>query len=143
MGSSHWRDDELIARLYGLGPEDGHLEECGDCAARYAGILATRERVLRLPDLSREFTDRQRRAIRKAAETPKGRPAWFGSVSATAALMLAAVMVYRPAPKIEPVPLSPEPTVIEAELISEVFALAGSSEPVAAAPIRYLFEGKQ
>jgi hypothetical protein len=57
---------------------------------------------------------------------------------ATAAVLLLAVVLYRPAPAPkESGPLS------DAEFFAEVYSLARSSEPVAAEPMHALFEEEQ
>ena len=140
MGSRHWDDHELIERLYGLGPEDGHLEECEHCAGRFGALVSAREQVLAPPSVSEELMTRQRLAIRRSLETPARNRRWlsYGSVVATAAVLVLAVLLYRPAPA---------PTVSEslsdAEFFAEVYSLARSSEPVAAEPIHALFEEEQ
>jgi hypothetical protein len=140
MGSRHWDDHELIERLYGLGPEDGHLDECEDCAGRFGALISAREQILAPPSVSEELMARQRLAIRRSLESPGRNYRWipYGSVVATAAVLLLAVVLYRPAPapKVSG-PLS------DAEFFAEVYSLARSSEPVAAEPMHALFEEEQ
>jgi|WetSurMetagenome_2_1015567.scaffolds.fasta_scaffold371711_2 hypothetical protein len=140
MGSRHWDDHELIGRLYGLGPEDGHLEECEHCAGRWSALVRAREQVLALPSVSEELMARQRLAIRRSLETPARNRRWlsYGSVVATAAVLVLAVLLYRPAPA----PKVSE-SLSDAEFFAEVYSLARSSEPVAAEPIHALFEEEQ
>ncbi len=57
---------------------------------------------------------------------------------ATAAIILLAVLLYRPAPAPQPAPVSSD-----AELFSEVYSMVQSSEPKAAEPIHALFEVQQ
>ena len=47
--SEHWDDDALIRRLYGIGPQDGHLDECLECAQRWEAMSAVRKGVLEPP----------------------------------------------------------------------------------------------
>ncbi len=140
MGSRHWDDHELIERLYGLGPVDGHLDECEHCAGRMSALVSAREQVLAPPSVSEELMTRQRLAIRRSLETPGGNYRWipYGSAVAIAAVLLLAVLLYRPAPapKVSG-PLS------DAEFFAEVYSLARSSEPVAAEPMHALFEEEQ
>jgi hypothetical protein len=135
--SEHWSDDELIGRCYGVGPEDGHLEGCAECAERWRALVAVRERVVQQPSLPEEFLAGQRRAISQRLESPaRSRVSLpFASAIATAAVLLVAVLLYRPAPAPQPVP-----TPTDAEFFSEVYSLAQSSEPQAAEPIHALFE---
>jgi hypothetical protein len=137
MGTRHWDDDELIERLYGLGPEDGHLDECEHCAGRMSALLGAREQVLAPPSVSEEWMARQRLAIRRSLDTPGRNRRWlpYGSAVATAAVLLLAVLLYRPAP-------APKPPS-DAEIFADVYSLANSSEPLAAEPMHALFEEGQ
>jgi anti-sigma factor RsiW len=140
MGSRHWDDQELIERLYGLGPVDGHLDECEHCAGRFGALVSAREQVLAPPSVSEELMTRQRLAIRRSLETPGRNRRWlpYGSAVATAAVLLLAVLLYRPAP-----PPKASGTLSDAEFFAEVYSLAKSSEPVAAEPMHALFEEEQ
>ena len=140
MGSRHWDAHELIERLYGLGPEDGHLDECEHCAGRMSALVAAREHVLAPPSVSEELMVRQRLAIRRSLETPAMNRRWLPYVSAmaTTAVLLVAVLLYRPAPAPK---ASGRPS--DAEFFAEVYSLARSSEPAAAEPIHALFEEEQ
>ena len=140
MGSRHWNDHELIERLYGLGPEDGHLDECERCAGRWSALVSAREQALAPSCVSEELLARQRLAILRSLETPGIHRRWlpFGSAVATAAVLLLAVLLYRPAPA----PKASESSS-DAEFFAEVYSLARSSEPVAAEPMHALFEEEQ
>lgn len=137
MGARHWDDHELIERLYGLGPEDGHLDECEHCTGRMRSLLTAREHVLAPPSVSEEWMARQRLAIRRSMDTPGRNRRWlpYGSAVATAAVLLLAVLLYRPAP-------APKPPS-DAEIFADVYSLASSSEPLAAEPMHALFEEGQ
>src|SRR5271154_1481571 len=67
MKTQHWMDEQLIAHLYGVGPEDGHLTECAACRLRAMEMQASRQsfEALRGADaeVTFEFLARQRRAI--------------------------------------------------------------------------------
>ena len=139
MSVRHWTDDELIGRLYGLGPGDGHLAECKECAGRWRALEATRRLVLDPPPASEEFLAGQRRAIYGRLEYPVRRPGWLQlapAVAATAAVVVLAVVLHRPAP-------APEPGLSDAELFAEVYAMVQSDESVAVQPIRAMFEVEQ
>jgi hypothetical protein len=41
--SGHWTDDQLIASLYDVGPEDGHLGGCAKCQSRLSAMRASRQ----------------------------------------------------------------------------------------------------
>jgi hypothetical protein len=135
--AKHWSDDELIARLYGVGPQDGHLDGCAECADRWRALAAARARVVQPPALPEEFVAGQRRAVYQRLGSPARSRGLlpFASAMATAAIILLAVLLYRPAP-------APQPAVVasDAELYSDVYSMVQSSEPKAAEPIHALFE---
>lgn len=140
MKQRHWNDDELIARLYGVGPPDGHLEECEDCAGRWRRLLAARQRLLRPPEVSEKRMALLRHAINRRIEEPaeNWRPAFAGAL-ATVALLFLALLLSRPAPSPEPLmAVSSAPS--EAELFAEIYDTAETAEPAAVAPIHSLFE---
>jgi len=135
--AKHWSDDELIARLYGVGRQDGHLDGCAECADRWKALAAARARVVQPPALPEGFVAGQRRAIYRRLESREPSRALlpYASAMATAALIFLAVLLYRPAP-------APHPALVssDAELYSEVYSMVQSSEPKAAEPIHALFE---
>ncbi len=144
MPARHWTDDELIARLYGVGPEDGHLEECGECAARWRRFVAVRERALVEPEVSQEFLTAQRRRIYERIEAPRHvfwKPALGVPIAATA-MILAALLLSGPKP-------SPQPTLAssdrpkDAELFADIYDTLESAELQALSPVQGLFEEKQ
>ena len=140
MKARHWGDDELIERLYGLGPADGHLEECGLCASRWRDLLASREQVLQPAPVSEELLVHQRDAVQQACGRPVRSYWWlpYAYASATAAVLLLAVLLYRPAPVPEPARVSSD-----TELLADVYSVLMRSEPLAAEPIHALFEVEQ
>ncbi len=137
--AEHWNDDELMERLYGLGPEDGHLRECAACGARWRALLQARGRVLEPPPIAEELLAAQRRAIYTRLEQPVSRRGWFSfapAAVATAAVLLLAVLLRGPAPR-----TNSEPS--DTELFADVFVLAQGTEPQAVEPIHALFEVDQ
>ena len=136
MGAKHWSDEEILAGLYGAGPVDGHPNECADCRRRWEW-MGRRQEGLRLaePDLSEAFLAFQRRAIMARTEG-SSRSSGLQVVPWVAAvvLLLLAILVHRPAPK-----LQPTPEVSDAQLFEDVFSIVSSSEPRAVEPVRSLF----
>lgn len=140
MTQRHWSDDELIARLYGAGPEDGHLEECIECARRWQNLLTARERFLAEPDVHPAFFEAQRARFRARLERPQAPGSWrltAAPVAATAAMLILALLLSRPAPAPQPNMASTDPHVF-----AEVYSLV-ESEPEAVTPIYALFEVEQ
>jgi hypothetical protein len=140
MSGKHWDDDALIGRLYGVGPDDGHLGDCAECAQRWQTLLARRESVLAQPGLPEELMDRQRREVYQRLESSAKRRWWlpFAPVAATAGVVLLAVVLFRSGP-------APPPVVSSADsgLYTEVYSLVQTSEPQAVEPIHALFEEGQ
>src|SRR5436309_7674721 len=71
MGARHWSDEDILAGLYGVGPMDGHSNDCADCRRRWE-LMRRRQEELRLaePNLSGAFLASQRRAIMARTEAP-------------------------------------------------------------------------
>ena len=144
MTRKHWSDDELIARLYGIGPSGMHLEECAECAGRWRQLLAARKRVIAEPAVPEDRMAALRRATLARMEQP-ARHAWrpgFAGALASLALLLLALVLSRPAP-------GPQPTMAvsggppESELFAEIYTTVETTEPAAVTPIRSLFEEEQ
>jgi len=137
MGAEHWSDEEILAGLYGAGPVDGHPDECADCRQRWE-LMRRRQEGLRLaePNLSGAFLASQRRAIMARTEGRSRSSGlqlvpWLGAV----VLLLLAILVNRPASK-----LQPAPEVSDAQLFEDVFSTVSRSEPRAVETVRSLFQ---
>ncbi|MCL6544297.1 MAG: hypothetical protein K6T61_03650 [Bryobacteraceae bacterium] len=141
MALRHWTDDELIAHLYEMGPEDGHLEACAECAARWQQLLARREELRAPLPLDEVQLFRQRQAVYEAAQArPARRWVHYGlAAAASAAVFAIALSVSRLAGPPAPVTEGP-PAISDSELLADVYSLVHSSEPAALEPVRALFE---
>ena len=141
MAPKHWTDDELIAHLYEMGPEDGHLEVCAECAARWRQLLARREQLRAPLTLDEAQLFRQRQAVYEAAQQPRARRwAPYGlAAAASVAVFAIALSVSRLAGPPAPVTEAPQ-TISDSELLADVYSLVHSSEPAALEPVRALFE---
>lgn len=140
MADRHWSDDEMIARLYEVGPEGLHLQECESCAQRWQRLAAARAQILRAPAVSEGFLAAQRRAIYgRLDRTPERSPGWrLAPGLALAFMLLLAVLLVRPAPE-------PETSLAssDAQFFTEVYSVVQSTEPRAAGPLHGLFEVQQ
>ena len=137
MAGRHWSDEDLLARLYGIGPQDGHLDTCESCRGRWEKLQLRRERLLAMESqVPQDFLAAQRRSIYERLEQ---KPRWFHLelVPSLAALLLALVILsmFRPAPQRHPVGTASDDIVFE-----EAFEIATSTEPSAVEPVRSLFE---
>ena len=141
MSAQHWSDDELMARLYGVGPNNGHLEECAECAEKWRSLQAARAWMLEQQPqpVSEEFLARQRAEISQRLEGARATRKWFVLAPAglAVAVVVLAVVLYRPGPV--PVPDAGTP---DADFYAEVYSLALSEEPEALGPMHALFEAE-
>src|SRR4051812_536649 len=145
--SGHWTDDELIQHLYGVGPGDGHVDECRERQARLSAAEIQRRGLETGPNApgpeegSYDFVMAQRgRIFFKLSQPAK---LWAGiSVSrwapATAALLVLAggVVVYDQRSR----HVTVNRHVSDAQLAQDVSCMATDSEPSSTAPLRALFE---
>lgn len=137
MYDKHWSDEEMVARLCGVGPENDHLSMCDSCARRWDAIRCRYE-SLRPPriEVSREFLAAQRRAVH-ARLREKRHPFPRVLVPVIVTLLLAAiVIVYKPAHEQPPA----KTTISDSQLFEDVFSRISDPAPRSVGPIRSLFE---
>jgi predicted anti-sigma-YlaC factor YlaD len=140
MADRHWSDEDLLAWLYGIGPQDGHLDLCESCRGRWEELQLRRARLLaREPWVPQDLLAAQRRSIYERLERKQH---WLHLqlVHALAALLLVFVIltVFRPVPRRQPVDTASDDRVFE-----DVFEIATSTEPSAVEPVQSLFEVQQ
>ena len=140
MADTHWGDDDFLARLYGIGPEDAHLGTCEECRARWESLQLRREQLCSPESqVSQEFLARQRRSIYERLEGKSRRfhlrPA---PTLATLLLILVIATLFRPSLQREPMD-----TISDVGVFEEAFEIASSSEPSAIEPVQSLFEVRQ
>ena len=136
--SGHWTDDQLIEHLYGVGPEDGHLQICGECQARLSAAQSVRLRLE--TDLASDsepagydFLMAQRRRIYARLNEPA--KSWTGRWAPALAMLVAlagGLVIYDHGFRQE--------RVSDAQLAREVSCMASDSEPPSTAPLHALFE---
>ena len=138
MHDRHWTDDELVARLYGIGPENNHLDMCLSCTRRFEAIRQKHRSMCPAEvDLSEEQLAAQRRAIyAQLGEQRRSFPRVLVPVLATL-LLASAIIVYRPARTHVPPPAD---HVSDSQLFEDVFRSVSDPAPSAVGPIRSLFE---
>jgi hypothetical protein len=142
--SGHWTDDEFIGHLYGLGPGDGHLERCGECAARWAVLEKRRQGIVAAAAAEQEeagygFLAEQRRAIYNKVSAPGSQAVgslrcWV-SAAATVLVLGGSVFFYE-----QRQAQVGESHVTDAQLAQDVSLMSLDSEPLATAPLQALFE---
>ena len=135
--STHWTDEQILDRLYGLAEDDGHLAECASCRARWEQA-ALRRPVLQSVDPEPAFLALQRRQIYDHVESGRGHFSLkMVSAMAAAGALAMALIVYSPAP---PARKPAQIQISDAQLHSDIYLMMASSEPKAAEPVRELFE---
>lgn len=138
----HWTEDELLAHLYGIGPEDGHIENCGECASRLRVMEQTRAMHEATGADSAEpgfdFLAAQRRKIYQRLAAPRHSFLWrFGPALAASLVLvlgLAIVDSQRQSQNVN------APALTDTQLVEYVGSAAMNSEPAPAAPIEGLFQ---
>lgn len=141
MARKHYSDDELIARLYELGPEDGHLVECDKCNGRWRELLARRDQLRATVAPDEAELARQRQAVLEAISRP-ARRRWlpYAMAAGAAAAVVLAVSLSIPKPGGQPPSPKTPPGLSDADLLAEVYTLVYHPEPAGLEPVRALFE---
>ena len=142
MGNKHYTDEELIERLYGLDRNCGHLDICQDCRSRLATMEQRRSLVAsHEPNVTPAFLAEQRHAVWARIEKPASSQVFVRAASAFAAMAVLVVgfLVYHPASP-PPAQTSAMPAVTDEQLYAEISTIVDTPEPLAATPIRGLFE---
>ncbi len=139
--SRHWTDDQLITHLYGVGPEDGHVAGCLECASRLSS-LQNRQEVLRSgEEPSHELLAAQRRRIYAKLTQPA--PWWsahhlrrWASAGAAALVLGGGVLYYEEYRQQQ----DRNHMISDDQLAQDVSDLSGNSEAQPTAPLQALFE---
>jgi predicted anti-sigma-YlaC factor YlaD len=132
MGASHWTEDDLLNRLYGL-PNAGedHLAACPECRARLEELRVRRQAMTQPPDVPHDFLAAQRRAIYSRLEHSRNPLLKWGPAFAATVVLATGFLAYRH----EPTPVKSDEAVI-----AEIYSMEQSAEPAVAQPIQALFE---
>ncbi len=136
MNGGHWSEQNFIDHLYGIGPDDGHLDVCADCRGQWTQLQLRREPVLEQPEVPSEILAKQRRNIYRQLGRNTDRAKGMMPAFAAVLLLLLGFFFMRPGST----PSSPSAPVTDAELFSDIYALEQTSEPGVAKPMRALFE---
>ena len=142
--SGHWTDEQLIAHLYGVGPEDQHINHCDRCQARLSTVQSQRQAVemdSSAGGVSIDFLAAQRRKIYQKITEPVY---WWSRLqlrrwaSAAAGLVVlgGGLLLVENNRGNHAVPNS----ISDAQLAQDVSRMAEDPEPPATAPLQALFE---
>jgi anti-sigma-K factor RskA len=142
--SGHWTDEQLIASLYGIGPENNHLNECVQCRERLSVLSANRQALEREGDSDREvsfaFLAAQRRKIYARLSEP-ARPwqrlsVWRWASAAMTVLVLGSGFAMFEQHQHE----SAKSQISDAQLAQEMSRMSQDLEAQPTAPLQGLFE---
>ncbi len=146
MANQHYSDEELIGRLYGLDPGDGHLDVCLECRSRL-GAMKERQSLVTShePHISKGFLAEQRHAVWARIEKPAAPHMFWKAASAFAgmAVLVIGFLAYQPMNTPTAQPAAATATVSDAQLYADISTVVETPEPLAATPIRGLFEEKE
>jgi hypothetical protein len=141
MRDNHWThrthrtDEELMLRLFDVTPEDEHLAACPDCSRRWESIRLRYENRLRTTEVSEKRLAVQRANVLALVQggSWKFRLIAVPALAAFAMLLLAAVIVFKPA--------SPTAAaIVEDSVVEDIYHMSFSDEPEAIGPVQALFE---
>lgn len=141
--SGHWTDQQLIASLYGVGPEDDHLGACSPCQIRLTELRTHREGLERMqPDEpGTTILATQRRQIYARIAQPVRW--WSGthmrrwaSAFATLLVLGGGLMVFEAHHERQLI----NPQISDAQLADQVSGMIQTSEPQSTAPLQELFD---
>jgi hypothetical protein len=142
MTAKHWTEEELLAHLYGVGPEDGHLSDCSECGSRLNRMrLArhTRETCYNTQDdVSFEFLAAQRRQIYGRMSQPGATLIRRLAPVLAASVVLAGGLVFMETQGRHESPVQVKAS--DTQLVEDVGRMAMDPEPSPTAPLQALFE---
>jgi hypothetical protein len=136
--NKHLTSDELVDRLYGVGTDDHHLDECAECSGRLRRLSEQKAMAAEAEPASYEFLAAQRRNIyARMGEKPQVRMKWVPAMAAAVCLLAVGVFVSHPAVQVA------KPEIVDPQLFADVYSMEQSMEPLAAKPIEGLFDQDQ
>ena len=141
MNGKHWSEDELLDRLYGVGPDDDHLSVCAECDERLQALAARRRVVVSNEEctVAPALLLRQRVAVMERIERPgSSLVSWRAATAFTCAIAIVLIFaVYQPQ---RPKAVVTQTASSDAQFFSEIYSEVEQIEPRAAKPMRRLFE---
>jgi hypothetical protein len=140
MTPRHWTEDELIAHLYGVGPEDGHLHECAECGTRLEQMQAARQNYESLQtedEVTFDFLAAQRRRIYERLFKPGSKLVRRFAPALAASLVVAGGLLFY---QQEQSQTQPVVKASDSQLVEDVGRVAMNPEPAPTAPLQALFE---
>ncbi len=147
----HWTDDQLIAHLYGVGPDNQqHLNVCGDCKTRLSRMQSVRQNWT-AEEVSPDLLAAQRRSIygRLTKSETWFAETWFAETwfaalhwrrwasAGAVSLLLGAGVVWYQEHETQQIY---DDTLSDAQLAQDVSTMAQNTEAQPTAPLQALFE---
>ena len=142
--SGHWTDEQLIASLYGAGPENSHLDECAECRVRLSVLSANWQLLQReansSDDVDLTFLAAQRRTIYARLSEPV-HPWWrvsarcWASAGATLLVLGGGFAMFEQHQR-----QSVENKISDVQLAQEMSRMSQDLEAQPVAPLQGLFE---
>lgn len=140
----HWTDEQIIDHIYGVGPADGHMDACRECAARLTALqhhrLFVDSAMLSQEALREDFVAAQRRAIYTKISQPQ--TLWnlltlrrLASGAVTVIVLAGGFLFYQERQASDVA----KSQVSDAQLAQEVSQMAFDGEPQSTAPLKALF----
>ena len=138
QSAAHWTDEELIDHLYGVGPVDGHLDQCEHCHSRLSAMEGRRQEFSIEETVSDSFLAAQRRAIYARLSEPHR---WWQDIPARrwAAVVTMVAVMAGSAALFEGHRRELAASRADAQLAQDVSQMSAESEPQATAPLQGLF----
>jgi predicted anti-sigma-YlaC factor YlaD len=143
--SGHWTDEQLIEHLYGIGPEDEHLESCIYCRDRLSSLMAARRanesEAPAADQIPFDLLAAQRRTVYARIEREQHgnfalRMRRWAAAGAMVALLGGGTFLYQQRQRTQ----EAQSKVTDAQLAQEVSQMAQDSEPASTAPLQGLFD---
>jgi hypothetical protein len=144
----HWTEDDFVAKVYGIGRDDGHLDACAACRESWMRFETRRGLVLASvqTEVPRAVLVTERRAILERLAAGD-RPVLGKLIPVLAAAGTVALGMFLAMPSWRPTANPPQavtgqvaPWLSDAQLFQETAAIGQSSEPRGARPIEALFQ---
>jgi hypothetical protein len=140
--AKHWTEHELLAHLYGIGPDNGHIENCSECAGRLRFMEQARamheSAGADFVEPEFEFLAAQRRKIYQRIAAPGHSLLWRFGPALAASLVLVLGLAIVDSERQNRHVSAPAPT--DTQLVEYVGSAAMNSEPAPVAPIEGLFQ---
>ncbi len=146
--AKHWSENDFLLAVYGVGPEDGHLEACPACRAEFERHQRLRRETVANAEVPADFLVEQRRRIDSRIERPaqgwmfRWSPALGATAMAVALFIWQVPVREKVAAPAGPIAQTAANSKSDAQLFAEIYQTASDWEPGSVTPVKALFEAK-